>query len=347
MLYKFVRWFLFLLDAETSHNLSLKLLKKFPGIFARTKIYDPVELMGIHFPNRIGLAAGLDKNADYFECLSNLGFGFVEVGTVTPQAQSGNDKPRLFRLKDEQAIINRMGFNNEGLNYLINNIKNSHFAGVLGINIGKNKITPNDAALNDYLTALEAVYPMADYVTVNISSPNTPDLRKLQFGDSFKKLLKKLKDKQLDLAGIHDRYVPLVVKIAPDLDDSELKIIASLLVDFSIDGVIATNTTLSREGVSSSIYASESGGLSGKPLTNMSNHVIQILRKNLPENFPIIGVGGIASAEDAIEKIKAGATIVQIYTGFIFEGPDLIENCARAVKDYAGSLKSKPKSYAQ
>jgi len=334
MLYQLVRWLLFLLDAETSHNISLKLLKKFPRVFAHKPINDVVEIMGINFPNRVGLAAGLDKNADYFEALSGLGFGFIEVGTVTPRPQPGNEKPRLFRLKEQQAIINRMGFNNEGLEHLVNNIKASHFSGVLGINIGKNKITSNENAADDYLICLESVYPLADYVTVNLSSPNTPDLRKLQFGEALRQLLIQLKEKQLDMAGLHDRYVPLLVKIAPDLSDNEIEDISQILVACKIDGVIATNTTLSREGVESNPEQSESGGLSGKPVADKSNHVISVLRKVLPKKFPIIGVGGILSGADALQKIQAGADLVQIYTGFIYEGPDLIESCARDIKRY-------------
>ena len=339
MLYTLIRPFLFLLDAEYAHQLSLRLLKKFPRLLAKDSIDDAVEIMGIQFPNRVGLAAGLDKNADYFVELSALGFGFVEVGTVTPLPQPGNEKPRLFRLKEQQAIINRMGFNNLGVDHLLQQVKSRHFSGVLGINIGKNKQTDNDHAIDDYLTALEKIYEIADYVTINISSPNTPDLRALQFGEPLKKLLGKLKEKQLDLYGLHDRYVPLVVKIAPDITVDQLATLSNILVETKIDGVIATNTTVSREYVKDSKFAEEAGGLSGAPLTDRSNQVIASLRKQLPEKFPIIGVGGIMNAEDAVEKIRAGADLVQIYTGFIFYGPDLIHDSALAIKNYFAEQK--------
>ncbi len=334
MLYTLIRPFLFLLDTEYAHHISLKLLKKFPRLMATEPVNDVVELMGIQFPNRVGLAAGLDKNADFYCELSALGFGFVEVGTVTPLPQPGNKKPRLFRLKKHQALINRMGFNNLGVDHLLQQIKSRNFPGVLGINIGKNKQTDNEHAIGDYLKSLDKIYALADYVTINISSPNTPDLRALQFGEPLRKLLTQLKLKQLDLAGIHDRYVPLVVKIAPDMTEQQLSTLTNIMVSTKIDGIIATNTTVSREGIKDSCLSSEAGGLSGRPLTIRSNQIITSLRTQLPKNFPIIGVGGIMSAEDAVDKIKAGADLVQIYTGFIFHGPDLIRDSALAIKKY-------------
>ncbi len=332
MFYSLIRNVLFQLDAETAHNVALHSIKRMPFVMAQPTVDDPVEILGIQFPNRVGLAAGLDKNADYFEELSGLGFGFVEVGTVTPVAQPGNEKPRMFRLPKYQAIINRMGFNNKGVTHLVKQIKKRKKFGVLGINIGKNKNTPNENAIEDYLICLSEVYDFADYIAVNISSPNTQNLRELQFGESLRQLLSSLKLKQLELADLYDKYVPVLVKIAPDLENREVKEIAQILVNENIDGVIATNTTISRDGVSGAKYANETGGLSGAPVRDKSNQVIAQLRKIVPENFPIIGVGGILSAEDAIEKIEAGADLVQIYTGFIYQGPNLISQAATAIK---------------
>ena len=339
MFYSFIRSVLFQLDAETAHNVALHSIKRMPFLMAQSTVDDPVELLGIQFPNRVGLAAGLDKNADYFEELSGLGFGFVEVGTVTPKAQPGNDKPRMFRLPKYQAIINRLGFNNKGVEHLVKKIKARKGAGVIGINIGKNKATPNENAVDDYLIGLTAVYEIADYITVNISSPNTPDLRELQFGESLRKLLSSLKVKQIDLIESTNKVVPLLVKIAPDLDEEAVNEIAQILVDEKIDGVIATNTTISREDVAGAKFADEAGGLSGLPVQHKSNQVISLLRKALPENYPIIGVGGVMTAEDAVDKIKAGADLVQIYTGFIYNGPNLITQAANAIKKFLGSKK--------
>jgi len=332
MFYSFIRSVLFQLDAETAHNVALHSIKRMPFLMAQSTVDDPVELLGIQFPNRVGLAAGLDKNADYFEELSGLGFGFVEVGTVTPKAQPGNDKPRMFRLPKHQAIINRLGFNNKGVEHLVKRIKARKKTAVIGINIGKNKTTPNENAVDDYLLGLTAVYELADYITVNISSPNTPDLRDLQFGESLRNLLSSLKEKQIDLIKSTNKVVPLLVKIAPDLDEDDVNEIAQILVDEKIDGVIATNTTISREEVVGAKFADEAGGLSGLPVQHKSNQVISLLRKALPENYPIIGVGGVMTAEDAVDKIKAGADLVQIYTGFIYNGPDLITQAANAIK---------------
>ncbi len=336
MFYSLIRSVLFQLDAETSHNIALNTIKRLPFLMAQETVDDEVEILGIKFPNRVGLAAGLDKNADYFEELSRLGFGFVEVGTVTPIAQPGNDKPRMFRLPKYQAIINRMGFNNKGVEYLVKKVKGRKGKAVIGINIGKNKTTANENAVDDYLFGLTAVYQLADYITVNISSPNTPDLRDLQFGESLRKLLGSLKQKQIELSASTSRDVPLLVKIAPDLDQNAVKEIAQILIDEKIDGVIATNTTVSRKDVKGAKYADEVGGLSGLPVQQKSNRVISLLRKYLPDNYPIIGVGGIMSAEDAVDKIKAGADLVQIYTGFIYQGPNLITQSANAIKTFLG-----------
>jgi len=340
MFYSFIRNVLFQLDAETAHNVALHSIKRMPFFMAKKAVDDPIELLGIKFPNRVGLAAGLDKNADYFSELSRLGFGFVEVGTVTPKAQPGNDKPRMFRLPKHQAIINRMGFNNKGVERLVRQVKNTQYNGILGINIGKNKNTPNENAIDDYVMCLHAVYLLADYITVNISSPNTPDLRALQFGESLLELLSKLKQKQLELAETHHKHVPLLVKIAPDLELNEIDEIAKILEEVKIDGVIATNTTVSRDAVAGSKHADEAGGLSGSPVNQKSNQVIKQLRKQLPKGFPIIGVGGILSADDAVKKIQAGADLVQIYTGFIYKGPDLICQAAAAIKHYFSEKKS-------
>ncbi len=336
MPYKLVRQVLFQFNAETAHEWSLKglnFLHRFnliPLLFGKPagqadKL--PYKVMGINFPNRVGLAAGLDKDGEYFQALSECGFGFVEIGTVTPVAQAGNEKPRLFRLTDAQAIINRMGFNNHGVDHLVENVKRSGFKGVLGINIGKNKNTPEDEAMNDYVVCLEKVYPHADYVTINISSPNTPGLRDLQHGDALDNLLRDLKFKQKELTRQFDKYVPLVIKIAPDIDDEGLKELSKTFIKHSIDGVIISNTTLSREGVEGIAHAEEAGGLSGVPLKDRADHVLQVMAVHLNGDIPIIAVGGISSADNAEKKIQLGASLVQIYTGFIYQGPVLVHAC--------------------
>jgi dihydroorotate dehydrogenase len=338
-MYQFIRPVLFKLDPEVSHDLSLDWMAaldrlKLLGLFAAKAVDGPIEVMGLRFPNAVGLAAGLDKNGDYFNALGQLGFGFVEIGTVTPKPQPGNPKPRLFRLTEQQAIINRMGFNNKGVEHLVRRVKTSrHFAGVLGINIGKNKLTPDELALQDYLSGLNAVYPHADYVTVNISSPNTPGLRNLQFGDSLQRLLAGIKNHQTALCSQFGKYVPVAVKIAPDMTDQELTHTAEALVNHGIDCAIATNTTISREGVELSPKAVEMGGLSGLPVRDKSTHAIQILADTLANKIPIIGVGGIFSGDDAVSKLKAGASLVQLYTGFIYRGPDLVREVATACAD--------------
>jgi dihydroorotate dehydrogenase len=281
--------------------------------------------MGINFPNPVGLAAGLDKNAECINAFAAMGFGFVEVGTVTPRPQPGNSKPRIFRLPGANAVINRMGFNNKGVDYLVSQVQAANFKGVLGINIGKNKDTPEENAKDDYLHCMRKVYDLATYITVNISSPNTPGLRSLQYGAALDELLSSLKTEQKILAEKFDKYIPLAVKIAPDLSADEIKSIAQSLIENEIDGVIATNTTLSREGVESLEFGDEQGGLSGQPVKNKSTQVIKLLSEALDNKLPIIGVGGVASSSDANEKLQAGASLVQVYTGFIYQGPPLVK----------------------
>ncbi len=295
-------------------------------------VYAPVEVMGLTFPNRVGLAAGLDKNADFINGLSSVGFGVIEVGTITPRPQPGNPRPRLFRIPEAQAIINRMGFNNKGVEHLIEQVKQADRSNIiLGINIGKNFDTPVESAVDDYKHCLQAVYLYADYITINISSPNTPGLRTLQFGDELKHLLETLKSEQTVLAEQTDRYVPLAVKIAPDMEDNDIKLIADLLLEKGIDAVIATNSTISRDAVKGLPNAEEQGGLSGVPVYQQSTNVVKVLAEQLQGKLPIIAAGGIFSAQDAQEKIAAGAQLVQIYTGFIYRGHELIKECAEAL----------------
>ena len=335
-MYSLLKPLLFSLDPETSHNFALSSMSaaKKAGVLsliAPEVPDDKVEVMGITFPNRIGLAAGLDKNGEHIDALGSLGFGFIEIGTITPVAQPGNPKPRLFRLKNEQAIINRMGFNNKGVNFLVEQVKNKQYKGVLGINIGKNKSTPDEAALFDYERCLEAVYPYADYITVNVSSPNTPGLRALQFGEVFNDLLQGIKVRQAKLHAETGRYVPIAVKIAPDMEEDEFKEVADCLVSNNIDAVIATNTTVSRVGVENSPFKEEMGGLSGLPVREKSTQAIRVLSEHLKGAMPIIGVGGIQSGKDALEKVQAGASLVQVYSGFIYRGPELIKEAASAL----------------
>ncbi len=312
---------------DLSHQLGL-----LPLLRSKMPTPRPIEIMGIQFPSPVGLAAGLDKNADHIDALVALGFGFIEVGTLTPRPQPGNPKPRLFRLRSEQAIINRMGFNNKGIDHAIAQIERSRFKGVLGINIGKNFDTPVERAADDYLIGMRKSYAAASYIVVNLSSPNTPGLRTLQFGDELRKLLSLLKAEQASLAAEHGKKVPLVVKIAPDLSDDEIGLIASALLDNEIEGVIATNTTLDRTLVQGSAFKDEAGGLSGAPLTEKSSHVIRVLSQALQGKIPIIGVGGILSGADAKAKIDAGASLVQVYSGFIYRGPELIAESVRAIE---------------
>ena len=345
--YALARPFLFGLDAETAHELTLSALAKGHGTplqwaWCAPRVEDPITLAGLRFPNRVGLAAGLDKNARCIDGLGAMGFGFVEVGTVTPKAQPGNPKPRMFRLPAAQALINRLGFNNDGLEAFVANVKRARFRTqpgnapmLLGLNIGKNASTPIDNATSDYLECLEGVYPHADYVTVNISSPNTQNLRALQGDAALDGLLGAIAERREVLAQNHGRRVPIFVKIAPDLDEHQVDVIAQALERHGMDGVIATNTTLAREAVQGLPHAQQTGGLSGAPVLEASNQVIRQLRAGLGSRFPIIGVGGIMSAEDAVSKIRAGADVVQIYTGLIYEGPALVGRTARALKALA------------
>jgi dihydroorotate dehydrogenase len=334
--YPFARPFLFALDPETAHDLAfagLDQAAKFglARLFAPRVSATPVTVMGITFPNRVGLAAGLDKNAEHLAGLATFGFGFLEAGTVTPRPQPGNPKPRMWRLPQANALINRLGFNNDGVDRFLANLAKSSYRGILGINIGKNFDTPNDRAADDYVKCLRAVYAKADYVTVNISSPNTAGLRDLQADAALEALLRTLKAEQKALAQQHDRHVPIVVKIAPDLADDAIRGVARLLAAHRCDGVIATNTTIARDGVAGLPHADETGGLSGAPLREKSTAVVRTLARALDGALPIIGVGGILSAEDAREKVAAGASLVQIYTGLVYRGPQLIAECVKAL----------------
>ena len=338
--YSLARPFLFSLDPETAHELTMDSLAKLQRTplecaFGNAAVDDPLELAGLRFPNRVGLAAGLDKNARCIDGLGAMGFGFVEVGTVTPQPQPGNPRPRMFRLPQANALINRLGFNNDGLDAFIANVQRSTFRSkgrILGLNIGKNAATPIDNATCDYLLGLDAVYPHADYVTVNISSPNTKNLRALQGDEALDALLGAIAARREELARTQGRRVPVFVKIAPDLDEAQVEVIAATLRRHGMDGVVATNTTISREAVKGLPYAEETGGLSGAPVLAASNRVIGQLRAALGPAFPIVGVGGILSAEDAVSKIRAGADVVQIYTGLIYRGPQLVTEAASAIR---------------
>lgn len=338
MSYQLLQSLLFQFEPEKAHWLAMKGIDAAEHLGISQLIYQPVkspvEVMGITFPNAVGLAAGLDKNAEHIDGLAALGFGFIEVGTVTPRPQPGNPKPRLFRIPEANAIINRMGFNNQGVDYLIQQVDNSRFDGVLGINIGKNFDTPVEEATRDYLYCLRKVYTRASYITVNLSSPNTPGLRSLQFGESLHQLLAALKLEQNKLAEFYQRYVPIAVKIAPDMSADEVVLVAEALKEHQMDAVIATNTTLDREAVKDSPIANEAGGLSGAPVRNASTRVIRQLKQALEGALPIIGVGGITDGESAVEKIEAGASLVQIYTGFIYQGPALVESAAQAIAGY-------------
>ncbi|EZI35956.1 Dihydroorotate dehydrogenase (quinone) [Pantoea agglomerans] len=331
MFYPIVRPALFKLDPERAHELTFQQLRFMNGtpleMFYRQNLPSrPVTCMGLTFKNALGLAAGLDKNAECIDAFAAMGFGFVEVGTVTPRAQAGNDKPRMFRLVEAGGIINRMGFNNLGVDHLVENVKKARFNGVLGLNIGKNKDTPVEQGKDDYLICMEKVYAHAGYIAINISSPNTPGLRSLQYGEALDDLLSSIKQKQKELEQRHLKYVPLAVKIAPDLSEEELIQVADSLIRHQIDGVIASNTTLDRSLVSGLKHAEEAGGLSGRPVQSRSTAVIQRLSQELQGRLPIIGVGGIDSLTAAREKIAAGATLVQIYSGFIYQGPGLIKD---------------------
>ena len=340
LLYALARPLLFAIDPEAAHNLTLPALRRAAALGLTSSIAkplsDPRTVMGITFPNPVGLAAGLDKDGAYIDGLATLGFGSVEVGTVTPRAQPGNPLPRMFRLPQANAIINRMGFNNGGVDTFVANVQASRFfqnkEGILGLNIGKNADTPIERAVDDYLICLEKVYPYASYVTVNISSPNTKNLRQLQGASELDALLSQLKEAQQRLADQHKRYVPIALKIAPDIDSEQIQTIAHALLRHKMDGVIATNTTVNRDAVKNMKHAEETGGLSGSPVFESSNVVIRGLKKELGDALPIIGVGGILSGEDAQTKINAGASLVQLYTGLIYRGPALIKECAAALR---------------
>jgi dihydroorotate dehydrogenase len=338
--YALTRPFLFGLDPETAHELTLEAIARLQNtplevLWAQPRVNDPVTVAGLKFPNRIGLAAGLDKNGRCIDGIGALGFGFIEVGTVTPRPQPGNPKPRMFRLPQAQALINRLGFNNAGLDAFLANVKRAksfrRSGGIVGLNIGKNAGTPIERAVDDYLLCLDGVYPHADYVTVNISSPNTQNLRTLQSDAALDALLSALQQRRQRLATQHGRNVPMFVKIAPDLDAAQVKAIAQTLKSHAVDGVIATNTTLARNAVEGLPHADEAGGLSGPPVFEASNRVVAQLRKALGRGFPIIGVGGVVDGESAAAKIDAGADLVQIYTGFIYRGPTLVTEAAIAV----------------
>ncbi|GIZ13909.1 quinone-dependent dihydroorotate dehydrogenase [Pseudomonas sp. NCCP-436] len=335
-MYSLARELLFKLSPETAHELSIDLIGAggrlgLNGLLTKAPARVPVSVMGLEFPNPVGLAAGLDKNGDAIDGFAQLGFGFIEIGTVTPRAQPGNPKPRLFRLPEAEAVINRMGFNNLGVDHLLARVQAAKYNGVLGINIGKNFDTPVERAVDDYLACLEKVYPHASYVTVNVSSPNTPGLRSLQFGDSLKELLEALRRRQEDLTEEYGRRVPLAIKIAPDMSDEETALVASALLNADMDAVIATNTTLGREGVDGLAHADEAGGLSGAPVRDKSTHIVRVLASELAGRLPIIAVGGITDGRHAAEKIAAGASLVQIYSGFIYKGPALIREAVDAI----------------
>ncbi|WP_058528347.1 quinone-dependent dihydroorotate dehydrogenase [Legionella londiniensis] len=328
-MYQLIKPILFKLDAEKAHDLILKVLTYLPQFCFAKPAEKPITAWGMKFKHPIGLAAGLDKNGAYIDALSKLGFSFIEIGTVTPRPQPGNPKPRLFRLPDARAIINRMGFNNDGVDVLVSNVQKARYHGILGINIGKNKDTPLDHAADDYLYCLRKVYPFASYVTVNISSPNTPELRKLQQDEYLPSLLGKLQEERIRLTDEYRRHVPLVIKLSPDETDDNLKRVGEMIVSYKIDGIIATNTTWSRKFVEGLAHANEEGGLSGSPLASRSTDCIRILREAVGEEMVIIGAGGIDNVDTANEKLKAGADLLQVYTGLIYQGPSLIHSIVK------------------
>ena len=337
-MYDRIRPLLFALDAETAHRWTLYGL----GVAQRSGLMRlaahpppenlPVHAFGIEFPNPVGLAAGLDKNGEHLDALGALGFGYIEIGTVTPKPQPGNPRPRMFRLPGHEAIINRLGFNNQGVDALLRNVQQANWRGVLGINIGKNAATPNERALDDYLYCLERVYPLASYITVNISSPNTRGLRELQGADELPRLLGALRERQEQLATQHQVRKPLLLKIAPDLDDAQMDTIARAVLDAGVDGLICTNTTIDRSAIAGEPQANEAGGLSGKPLFELSTEVLRGMARRLGGRIPLIGVGGILSGSDAVEKLSAGAALVQIYTGMIYRGPWLLTECVQEIR---------------
>ncbi len=338
-MYSLARSLLFKLSAETAHDLSIdglamaERLKILPLVY-KPLDQQPVELMGLTFANSIGLAAGLDKNGDAIDALGRMGFGHLELGTVTPRPQAGNPKPRLFRLIEDQAIINRMGFNNKGVDYLVERVRAAEFAGVIGINIGKNKDTPDDQALADYQYCMDKAWEVADYITINLSSPNTPGLRDLQFGEPLKVLLQGIDDRRRQLQAQHDKVVPIAVKLAPDMSDQDLEQVVEQLIAHGMDGIIATNTTVSREPVAGNPLAEQAGGLSGAPLLALANDKLEVIVKAANGRLPVIAVGGVTKAEDALEKLRLGANLVQIYSGFIYQGPELIKQAVQATNGF-------------
>jgi dihydroorotate dehydrogenase len=340
-MYSLIRKALFIADPETAHGLALEGLRLGHGLGA-TKFLckaksQPVTVMGLQFPNPVGMAAGMDKNGDYIDALGALGFGFIEIGTTTPRPQPGNPKPRIFRLEAANAMINRLGFNNKGVDHLVQQVKRRKYEGILGINIGKNFDTPNDKAVDDYLICLEKVYPYADYITVNISSPNTKGLRDLQDAEQLDRLLGTLNRKRGELADKFQQHKPMVVKVAPDLQDENIPEMAEVVIRSEFEGLIATNTTISREAVKGMKHANEQGGLSGAPVKQAANHVMAAFRKLLPAEIAVIGTGGITCGADAAEKIQLGASLVQFYTGFVYKGPDLVNDCLEAIANETNS----------
>jgi len=335
-MYSLAKRILFTMSPEAAHNVTIEGLAaghrlKLLPLFAPKPVSDPYSCMGIEFPNRVGLAAGMDKNGEAIDAWGALGFGSVEVGTVTPRPQPGNPKPRLFRLPEHGAIINRMGFNNAGVDALVERLAKRQFEGVVGVNIGKNFDTPVEDAAKDYLTCLDKVYCHSDYVAINLSSPNTPGLRELQFGDKLTELLAQMRERQLFLQGQHQRYVPIAVKLAPDMSQDDLAQVCEQIKASELDGIIATNTTVERDAVAGHKYADEAGGLSGAPLKTVSTRVCQDIRNIVGDDYPVIGVGGISSGLDAAERVRAGADIVQVYSGMIYRGPQLIAEAAKAI----------------
>lgn len=338
MSYALLRPYLFSKSPEEAHEWTLNLLQKAHKAhllgFAYPKQALPTSCMGVHLANPVGLAAGLDKNGDYIDALAELGFGFLEIGTVTPRPQEGNPKPRMFRLPEAQAVINRMGFNNAGVDKLIDNVKKAKYQGVLGINIGKNAVTPVENALDDYVYCLERVYPYASYITINISSPNTQNLRSLQSGSALSELLEGIKTCHVRLANSYGFYVPIALKIAPDLDEAQIDEISETILEFDIDGLIATNTTISRIGVEDIKHGDESGGLSGRPLSHSSTIILSKFADRLLGKIDLIGVGGIDSGDLAVKKLKAGASAIQLYSGLVYKGPSLVQECVQSIAGY-------------
>ncbi|MBR7059335.1 MAG: quinone-dependent dihydroorotate dehydrogenase [Neisseriaceae bacterium] len=348
MTYHLLQKILFAMDAERSHIAALNGLKFLHRLhfdpFPTSIVKVPSSLMGLPIPNPIGLAAGLDKNGDYIDALSALGFGFIEIGTVTPKPQAGNPKPRLFRIPKHQAILNRMGFNNQGIDYLVNNVKKAKYDGILGINIGKNATTPIENATDDYLYCLDRAYNFASYITINISSPNTQNLRSLQGEYELNNLLSKLKKRQKELSERFEKYVPLAVKIAPDVDETQIISMSNAIRQHDIDGVIATNTTIDKSSLGEHKFSNENGGLSGRPLIEKSNTVLKLLTSHLNDNqqktIPIIGVGGIMNGSDVVEKLNNGAQAVQLYTGLIYRGPQLVPESIIAAAQYLNNKRT-------